>query len=95
MDKNRFYTVKKEFNGKEYVAQFSGVSTAVRAIDQSRMENGSTSTEELSNYIFEHVIVEPKNLTADDFQDLDEFNEVTKWARDVMYGKFRTAADKK
>ena len=35
MDKNKFYTVKKEINGKEYVAQFAGVSTAVRAIDSS------------------------------------------------------------
>lgn len=95
MDKGKFYTVKKKFGGKEYVAQFSGVSTAVRAIDQSRMENGAISTEELSNYIFEHVIVDPKRLTADDFEDLEEFNKVTQWARDVMYGKFRDAADKK
>ena len=49
----------------------------------------------MSNYIFEHVIVDPKGLTADDFEDLEEFNKVTQWARDVMYGKFRDAADKK
>lgn len=95
MNKSRFYTVKKEFNGKEYVAQFSGVSTAIKGIDQSRMDNGATSTEELSNYIFEHVIVEPKGLTADDFEDLEEFNKVTQWARDVMYGKFRSTAVEK
>lgn len=95
MDKSTFYTVKKEFSGKEYVAQFSGVSTAVKAIDQTRMENGVSSTDELSKFLFEHVIVEPKGLTADSFVDFDEFNEVTKWARDVMYGRFRNAADKK
>lgn len=96
MDKNKFYTVKKEFNGKEYVAQFSGVSTAVRAIDQSYIDgSGNTSTEKLSEFIFEHVIVEPKGLTADSFDDLEEFNAVTRWARDVMYGKFRNTADKK
>lgn len=93
MDRSKYYTVKKVIGGKEYTAQFSGVSTAVRGIDQSYMENGTISTEKLSDYIFAHVIVEPKGLTADDFDDLDTFNEVTRWARDVMYGKFRNAPD--
>lgn len=94
MNKNRFYTVEKEFNGKKYVAQFSGVSTAVRAIDSSYIEGTSTtSTEKLGQYILDHIIVEPKGLTADDFETLEEYNEVTTWGRDVMYGKFRNQSD--
>lgn len=90
MKKNLFYTVKKTINGKNYVAQFSGVSTAVRAIDQSYIEGtGITSSEKLGKFILENVIVEPSGLQIDDFDDLEEFNEVTKWGRDVMYGKFR------
>lgn len=94
MDKNKFYTVKKEINGKEYVAQFAGVSTAVRAIDSSYIDGTSTtSTEKLGQYILDNIIVEPKGLTADSFETLEEYNEVTTWGRDVMYGKFRNGAD--
>lgn len=94
MDKNKFYTVEKVFNGKKYVAQFSGVSTAVRAIDSSYIEGTSTtSTEKLGQYILDNIIVEPKGLTADSFETLEEYNEVTTWGRDVMYGKFRNRPD--
>ncbi len=94
MDKNKFYTVKKEINGKEYVAQFAGVSTAVRAIDSSYIDGTSTtSTEKLGQYILDNIIVEPKGLTADSFETLEEYNEVTTWGRDVMYGKFRNGTD--
>ena len=45
MNKN-FYTVKKVIRGKEYVAQFSGVSTAVKAIDSSYIEGTSNTRTE-------------------------------------------------
>lgn len=94
MEKNKFYTVEKEFNGTKYVAQFSGVSTAVRAIDSSYIEGTSTtSTEKLGQYILDNIIVDPKGLTADDFETMEEYNAVTTWGRDVMYGKFRDRAD--
>lgn len=97
MNKN-FYTVKKVIGGKEYVAQFSGVSTAVRAIDSSYIDGTSTtSTEKLGQFILDNIIVEPKGLKIDDFDSLEEFNEVTRWGRDVMYGNFRNkdkSADK-
>lgn len=94
MEKNKFYTVKKTLGGKEYIAQFSGISLAVRAVDSSYIDGSSnTSTEKLGQYILDHVIVEPKGLTADDFETMEEYNEVTTWGRDVMYGKFRPSAD--
>lgn len=94
MNKDKFYTVEKEFNGKKYVAQFSGISAAVRAIDRSYIEGTSTtSTEKLGQYILDNIIVEPKGLTADDFGTMEEYNAVTTWGRDVMYGKFRGADD--
>ena len=37
----------------------------------------------------ENVIVEPTNLTADDFDNMDDFNEVVTFAREVMQGNFR------
>lgn len=39
--------------------------------------------------MFENIIVEPKGLAPDDFDDIEEYNEVVKFARDVMQGKFR------
>lgn len=87
---NKFYTVKKEINGKEYIAQFNGISAALKAIDESYIEGtNNTSVYKLSEYLFENVIVEPKNLKADDFDSMEEFNEVVSFAREVMQGNFR------
>ena len=86
----KFYTVKKEINGKEYIAQFSGISAAVKAVDASYIEGTSNiSIEKLSEYLFANIIVEPKNLTIDDFESMDEFNEVVAFARKTMQGEFR------
>lgn len=95
MDKSKFYTVEKEINGKKYVAQFAGISAACRAVDSSYISGSSnTSTEKLGQYILDNIIVEPKGLAADDFDTMEEYNTVTTWGRDVMYGKFRDASDK-
>lgn len=92
--KRNFYTVKKEFNGKEYTAQFNGLSCALKAIDSTYLEDKNvTSMEKMSEYLFKNIIVEPANLTVDDFDDIEEFNEVVKWAREVMQGKFREEAN--
>ena len=88
-----FYTVEKEINGVKYTAQFSGMSTALRAIDESYIDGSdNTSLIKLSSYIFEHVIVEPKGLTVDDFDSMQELRDVTDWAQEVMQGKFRPSA---
>lgn len=91
-----FYTVKKTINGKEYTAQFNGISAALNAVDNSYIDGtNNTSVAKLSKYLFENVIVEPKGLTADDFDSMDEFNEVVTFAREVMQGNFREKADEK
>ena len=85
----KFYQRTKEIRGKTYTAQFSGLSTALRAADENYIDGTDTiSTEKLCKYIFKHVIVDPK-VTIDDFDNLDEMNEVVRWAQDVMKGKFR------
>lgn len=95
MDKNKFYSVTKEIKGTTYVAQFNGLSAALRAVDSTYIEGtNNTSTEAFTQYLFDNVIVEPKGLEIDDFNDLQELNEVTKFAREVMQGKFRNAANK-
>lgn len=95
MAANHFYTVKKTICGKEYVAQFSGISAALRAVDASYIEGTSNSSmEKLAEYLFDNIIVEPKGLTADDFDSMDEFNDVIKFANAVMKGEFRDKTDK-
>ena len=91
-----FYTAKKKINGKEYTAQFNGISAALKAVDDSYIEGtNNTSVEKLSKYLFEHVIVDPKGLTPDDFDSMDEFNEVITFAREVMQGNFREQKEQK
>lgn len=91
---NKFYTVSKTINGKEYKAQFNGISASLEAIDRSYIEGtNTTSMVKLSKILLEDVIVEPKGLTPDDFESMEEFNEVITFAREVMQGDFRKAED--
>ena len=93
---NKFYTAEKTINGTKYVAQFSGISAALRAIDNSYIEGtNNTSIEKLAAYMFDNIIVEPKGLTIDDFDSMEEFNEVVAFAREVMQGNFRDKENKK
>lgn len=91
----KFYQVKEKIEGKEYIAQFCGISVALKAMDESKIDGtDATSYEKLAQYIFDNVIVEPKNLTPDDFDSLDEFNKVLAFGRKVMQGEFRNKAIK-
>lgn len=85
----KFYTVEKEINGVKYKAQFNGISQALKCVDETYIEGtGVTSTEKLAQYIFDHVIVEPK-VTIDDFETVEEMKAVLKFGQEVMNGKFR------
>lgn len=89
------YTVTKEINGKTYVAQFNGLSYALRLVDETYISDTSSnhSNAKMAKKLFSEVIVEPKGLTPDSFNDMDEYNEVAKFALDVAQGKFRNEQD--
>lgn len=90
MAKSKFYTREREINGVKYVCQFNGISAALKAIDNSYIDGtNNTSLEKLAAYLFANVVVEPKNLTADDFDNLEEFNEVVAFARETMQGTLK------
>jgi hypothetical protein len=92
----KFYTAKKEIGGKTYVCQFNGISAALDAVDKSYIEGTSnTSVLKLAKYLFENVVVEPKGLTPDDFDNMEDFNEVVTFAREVMQGNFREKKEQK
>ena len=89
-----FYTVEKEINGKTYKAQFNGIGAALEAIDSSYIDGtNNVSMTKLSNYLFKYVLVEPKGMTANDFDNMAEFNEVIGFLREVMEGSFREEKD--
>lgn len=89
---NKFYQRKKTINGTEYTAQFSGLSNAMRAIDSSYIDGTSNiSTEKITAYVLENVIVDPPHLKVDDFDDIDTLNAVVRFGQDVMQGRFRNA----
>lgn len=93
MAENKFYTVEKEINGVKYTAQFNGLSAALKAVDQSYIPGTENlSTLKLAEYLFKNVVVDPKGLTVDDFESMEDFQEVMSWAQEVMQGKFRPAA---
>ena len=85
----KFYQRKKVINGVEYTAQFNGLSAALTAIDESYIDGTENmSLMKLAKYIFENVIVSPSGLTPDDFDTMEELNEVIRFGREVMQGKF-------
>lgn len=89
-----FYTAKKTIKGKEYIAQFNGISASLEAIDKSYIDGtNTTSMVKLTKHLLENVIVEPTGLTADSFDSMEEFNEVITFAREVMQGDFRNKED--
>ena len=89
----KFYTVTQEINGVEYTAQFNGLSAALSAVDNSYVDGTQNiSAGKMADYLFKHVIVEPK-VTVDDFDSLEELNAVTDFARNVMQGNFRDKAN--
>ena len=88
----KFYTVDKTIKGNDYKAQFNGLSVALRAVDESYIENSNnTSIEKMAQFLFDNVIVEPKGLTVDSFDNMDELNEVIEFARNVMQGELKPA----
>ena len=90
------YTVEKVIEGKKYVAQFSGLGTFLKALDNSYLDGSSnTSVMKMAEYLFEHAIVEPKGLTVDDFKDMAEFNKVVEFARETMQGNNRPTVNEK
>lgn len=78
---------EKEINGKIYKAKYNGMLFAVKAIDKSYIDGGSnTSVEKIARLLLNEVIIEPEKLEPDDFETMDEFNEVISFAREVMQG---------
>ena len=90
MAKNEVKQFKKNINGVDYVAQYAGLSIALKAADETYAgDTSNTSMFKMAEYLFKYVIVEPKGLSVDDFESLDELGEVMQFASAVMKNEFR------
>lgn len=92
----KFYQVERTINGKKYVAQFNGISAALKMTDNSYIDGSNNqSLEKMTKYMLTNVIVEPSGLTVDDFDNFEELNEVIGFAREVMTGEVKPAEEKR
>lgn len=63
-----FTTRNITVNGKEYVAQFSGIATALRLQDECYIDGTSiVSYEKTAEFLLEYGLVSPKGMKIDDF----------------------------
>lgn len=81
-DKTR--TEEMTLNGVTYKAQFNGTRNALTAINKYKDKEV-----EFDDYLLQDVIVEPKGLSLDDFDDVGEAAAVIRWASRVLQGIFR------
>lgn len=78
------YTATKEIRGTTYRAQFNGVREYVLATEMCKGDELK-----MDEYLLSNVIVEPPGLKLDDFENVDEYRAVIRFAASVMLGRFR------
>lgn len=89
------YKITKTIDGVEYTAQFAGCSVALRATDECKDKDGNLSNYKTSQYLLDNVIVEPRGLSVDDFDDVEKLGNVTAFAGEVMSGKLKPEDEEK
>lgn len=85
--------VTKEFHGKKYTAQYTGPRTWFQMKDCAVRPDGTFSDEKLDDFILKNVIVDPHDLTIDDFDFPTDVDEVTAWGAAVARGEMFRAND--
>lgn len=73
--------ITKEIDGKEYKAQFNGVSMMYRAQDESEGKSGK-----MAEFLFTNVLVNPKINDIDEYfgRNVKHMNKVIEFLADVM-----------
>lgn len=82
---NKFYTVEKNICGVDYIAQFNGLSLAMRCTDESYIDGtDNISLAKLGAFILDKVIVSPR-VSLDSFAKEKIGQEETKEINGVVY----------
>ena len=71
----------------KYLLQYPGIRKAMEIIDNSTMPNGQLARSIFADQLLEHVVVQPANLTLDDFDEREGINQLIDEA-DEFLGEF-------
>lgn len=88
-------TIKKVINGVEYTAVYKGYNYTTQRLNECLLQDKKRySNSKLSAVIFGEIITSPK-VTADDFDDIQTFNEVFEFGQSVLFGEFESISKAK
>ncbi|GEP74112.1 hypothetical protein [Weissella thailandensis] len=60
----------------KYLLQYPGIRKAMEIIDNSTMPNGQLARSIFADQLLEHVVVQPANLSLDDFDEREGINQL-------------------
>lgn len=68
----------------KYLLQYPGIRKAMEIIDNSTMPNGQLARSIFADQLLEHVVVQPANLSLDDFDELEGINQLVDAADEFL-----------
>lgn len=68
----------------KYLLQYPGIRKAMEIIDNSTMPNGQLARSIFADQLLEHVVVQPANLTLDDFDEREGINRLVDAADEFL-----------
>lgn len=68
----------------KYLLQYPGIRKAMEIIDNSTMPNGQLARSIFAEQLLEHVVVQPANLSLDDFDEREGINQLVDAADEFL-----------
>ena len=68
----------------KYLLQYPGIRKAMEIIDNSTMPNGQLARSIFADQLLEYVVVQPENLTLDDFDEREGINQLVDAADEFL-----------
>ncbi|KAA8446554.1 hypothetical protein [Weissella paramesenteroides] len=68
----------------KYLLQYPGIRKAMEIIDNSTMPNGQLARSIFADQLLEHVVVQPANLSLDDFDEREGINQLVDAADEFL-----------
>lgn len=68
----------------KYLLQYPGIRKAMEIIDNSTMPNGQLARSIFADQLLEHVVIQPANLSLDDFDEREGINQLVDAADEFL-----------
>ena len=68
----------------KYLLQYPGIRKTMEIIDNSTMPNGQLARSIFADQLLEHVVVQPANLSLDDFDEREGINQLVDAADEFL-----------